>query len=606
MRRAAARSTRQTCFTSAPSAGADKARGRGARAHRPPHLSPLACQALVGAIVQPQAALGRASGSTTPALLLLPPWLVAHALDLARQALEAAVLPPQQHVLPSGGGASASDQSCSWQADMAARVFALYSSCYHAAWGARVLQGETLSKQLLAAAQRLRALLQASVSGACGGGAPPDDAGAEAAALGQLAGKRGRRTAGHAAAPAPAKRAKQQAGAARPAGNGEPAQSGAVAELLQLFQPDAPGSSQEEGTQQAIDPLPAPAGGKPARRRIVPQLVAAQAPAAKPTSPPTALQSTTQPLKGASAGVDHAASAGAGERADDDSEPLAPRQRVMIVKSAGMTGERARWAGAGWRAWQCERAQSVSSKHGCALVPCDADEEQEAAWSAYIADKELLVEMLGVRACTALRGVRHQGVVGDAQLLTVRGLLPAARAGQRVPAVARRGGASAAAGAARRARQPPGGVGGIAGPQQWQQPAGARAAAHAARNEQLSAVGGRCRCGNAAAPPAPAVRQGRQRAAREQQRQRHPAAAAAAAPVRAAALRVPCRRACCSRAHRHSRAALHLLSRPARSDAAARRSPRRRRAVVVGRAAVRAGGGAGWVCGWRAAHLDGV
>ena len=50
-----------------------------------------------------------------------------------------------------------------------------------------------------------------------------------------------------------------------------------------------------------------------------------------------------------------------------------------------------------------------------------ADEEQEAAWAAYIADKELLVEMLGVRddACTHRVAARRQQTRG----LVARGRL---------------------------------------------------------------------------------------------------------------------------------------------------------------------------------------
>ncbi|KAL4458540.1 hypothetical protein ABPG75_013405 [Micractinium tetrahymenae] len=146
---------------------------RGGRQRQPPHLLSLAaCPRLLEILATVQPAQGAVAGASKAAgagrrrsevgceqqteqgslaLLLMPPQLVPHGLELVRQAVGAS----------SSGRGMQGGADCSWCAELAERVAALYASCYQAMWGAQVLQSAE-AYQLLLPAARMRMLLRAA------------------------------------------------------------------------------------------------------------------------------------------------------------------------------------------------------------------------------------------------------------------------------------------------------------------------------------------------------------------------------------------------------------------------------------------------------------
>lgn len=297
------------------------------------------------------------------ALLLVPPQLVPHGLELVRQAVEAA----------SSKRSTQGSDSSSWCAELAGRVAAIYASCYQAMWGAQVLQSAE-AYQLLLPASRMRTLLRmAAGSGraaAAGAGDGEAEAAAEAALLAQNAvGIRQRRLRGTAhelpvlgkATPGassptavggapPAKRRKPDPNAAAGAGGGS--STSAVAELLQLFQPPASQDVRDQQQQPQGEPpqhlvqrkriqaLPVrqeqhagaeqqqqqqPQQGRE-RKRIVPQQL-------QPEPAATQMQKVQEPPQQPARAED------AGAQPEQDGGGAAGYQRVIISKTDGMTGE---------------------------------------------------------------------------------------------------------------------------------------------------------------------------------------------------------------------------------------------------------------------------
>ncbi len=305
-----------------------------------------------------------------PAVLLVPPQLAVQGIELVRRAVEAGG--------PTFPRTAATD-SPSWRVAMAAQVAAIYSACYQAIWGAKVLQSAE-AYQLLLSAARLRRLLRPAGGAAAEPAAADDEAAAEAALLAENAvGSRRRRqrstahelpslgavpkqlAAAGGALPA-AKRIKTERGG-RPSSGGD---GSAVAELLQLFSSPAvkqPASGSEQGQQQRtagrkrVTPVAVPQEqpeqqlqqaaappqaqeqqqAKPAHKRIVPQQIG---PATTSNRPASAGRTPSQ--QGSGVPSDAAAVEHAGEAALDG-EPVPAgwqqgQRRIIISKAADMTG----------------------------------------------------------------------------------------------------------------------------------------------------------------------------------------------------------------------------------------------------------------------------
>lgn len=341
----------------------------GGRRWQPAHLSLEACPRLLSMLATAQPAeMSRPGGEKAAgggrrrsevgcepqaeqgplALLLVPPQLVPHSLELVRQAVEAS---------SSKRSAQGSDFD-SWCAQLAEQVAAIYSSCYQAMWGAQVLQSAD-AYQLLLPASRMRMLLRVAAgqarfppAGAADGEA---EAAAEAALLAQNAvGIRQRRQrssglAGLGRAPPgaasvatagalpPVKRYKIDRSA--PAVAGSASGSSAVAELLQLFNPGASNEAQERQPQggklqhtreEPTEVAPGQQQQQQQRRRIVPQQLQ-PGPASAPMQDKE--EDRQQPAEGEEAG----------EEPDRGADDAAGYQRVIISKTDGMTGDCVAW-----------------------------------------------------------------------------------------------------------------------------------------------------------------------------------------------------------------------------------------------------------------------
>jgi hypothetical protein len=381
-------------------------------------------------LVQQRSALSQGP----PALLLVPPQLAVQGVELVRQAVEA-------------DGTSA---DASWHADMAVRVTAIYGACYQALWGAKVLQSAE-AYQLLFSAARLRMLLRTGAEGGLvsAAAAADDEAAAEAALLTHNAvGSRRRRLpsgpqgpGGAAGGELPAvKRLKTNASSAATSDSDAARSGDAVNELLQLFQqpegqqqqPAVVGSEQrgqqqqeQQGpqgrkritavpVQQEQPPPQQQAAAAPGRRRIVPQQIAPPPIAAAGGQALGAGSDAQQQAEAEQAeSGDEGRQQGADEEDGEDEESGREergQQRVVITKTANMTGDPAPPAaphstnlGLPGVALPAYSTSGLSDAHMPALLPCSAasaacfaDEQREEMWAAYIADKELLVEMLGV------------------------------------------------------------------------------------------------------------------------------------------------------------------------------------------------------------------
>ena len=437
-------------------------------------LSLGACQRLVAVMVQqqgapltqlPTAAIGSAGKRRAPTaaahsisaagaadvqdapplLLLVPPWLASHALELVRQALaellkqgvQAACAPLAARVRDGNSG-SALEQP--WQAAMAQQAFGLYTTCYRAVWGAQVLEGDASGRQLLVAAVRLRMLLQTSAGQLAGG----EDASAEAASLSQHVGNKRRRlgrageqhtslTANRPNAAAAA--AGAEAGSIGGAGGG----AAAVSQLLQLVMavPSSDGTQLVEHGAAAQQAAPGLSSGKPPPpKRIVPQLV-------QPASSAKAeAQATRAAAQGAGSPTEQAGQDGSGGA-------MVVQERVVISNVPGMTGVRAPPHGMPARARSADdQAIARALPHGCLpalrcpwmqmsiVRPCGppTSRTRRCSWRC-----------LGCGACRAGRGRgRRQGAVlvsracAWATACSASTLPPLPKlAGQRVPAVAR-------------------------------------------------------------------------------------------------------------------------------------------------------------------------
>ena len=363
-----------------------------------------------------------------PALLLVPPQLVAHGLQLVQRAAEA-----------SGTSAPAS-----WRAGLVAQAAALYASCYQALWGAQVLRSAE-AYQLLLSVARLRQLLRSGAGGGAAGtaaAAADAEAAAEARLLAHNAVNPGRQRrqrsnahelpalggqAGTSSAPPPKRQKTEGSSGSGGAGGGS-----AVAELLQLFNPAAAGepasqqqaASDSQGQQQ------------PARKRIM-AVPVGQGPQPAPAlaqqqqqqqqqhqAPPARKRITPQQVGPAST----AAAAGGRAGRQGASAAAPPQQGAAAVAAAGAPLDAPAAAGDGGAGGRGQQRVLMLKREGMSEV------EAEAQWAAYIQDKELLAEMLGVSAMgvgaflTARRVLRCAPVVGGLQpaerLCTTRPSLP--------------------------------------------------------------------------------------------------------------------------------------------------------------------------------------
>ncbi|PRW60124.1 hypothetical protein C2E21_1573 [Chlorella sorokiniana] len=388
-----------------------------------PLLSLPACQQLLCVLADTHAGAGGAAGGPStsgqqqgsgaagpqfwaaaerpPAVLLVPPQLAVQGIELVRRAVEAG----GPSIQPTAAAAEAS----SWRVAMVAQVAAIYTACYQAIWGAKVLQSAE-AYQLLLSAARLRRLLRPADGTAAAPAAADDEAAAEAALLAENAVGNRRRRQRSAAHELPslgvASKGKAAAGAALPAAKriktergSRPSSTGgdgsAVAELLQLFSSPAakpPASGSEQGQQQRtagrkrITPVAVsqqqeqqPAQpqehqqqqaegqpqassqqhGKPARKRIVPQH----------NGPASGSKLASADPKPSQQGSGASAAAASTEQQGED----------------GMAGMEAAPSG-----WQQGQRRIIISK-----AADMTEEQQEEMWAAYIADKEFLAEMLG-------------------------------------------------------------------------------------------------------------------------------------------------------------------------------------------------------------------
>lgn len=366
-----------------------------ARLRQPaPLLSLPACQQLLCMLADVQTPAGDAAGGLStsgqqqkagparpqlwtaaerpPAVLLVPPQLAVQGIELVRRAVEAGG--------PTSQPAAAAAEAPSWRAAMAAQVAAIYSACYQAIWGAKVLQSAE-AYQLLLSAARLRRLLRPADGGTAVPAAADDEAAAEAALLAENAvGSRRRRqrsaahelpslgtaakgTASAGGALPAAKRIKTQHGSKPSSAGGD---GSAVAELLQLFSSPAfkqPASGGEQDQQQRtagrkrITPVAvsqqepqqeqqqgaaqrqaqAQQQDKPARKRIVPQQIGPTTHSSQPAS--TGLQLSQQ----GSDAVANAAGAVQQGGEEGEGEAVQPglqqgQRRIIISKAADMTG----------------------------------------------------------------------------------------------------------------------------------------------------------------------------------------------------------------------------------------------------------------------------
>jgi hypothetical protein len=329
------------------------------RALRPP-WSRRTCLQLLDLMLAPPDGGSRAGGQEggAPAALRMPPAVVAHALEMVGAVVRAAA-----EGRPGAEGSSDPEEKLRWVLALARRVVEVQSSCYRGLSQPHAVVRGGAHQEATAAAARMHSLLVA-----------PSPSDAADAGGGGGAGQKRRRGEGGGGAAAGGRRGKKAAGAAGGGGGGE-----VVAELMQLLAapPDAP---------TAAPHVAAPVPGK---RRIVPESVASDLPTTTAQAltssgasgrkrltlqplPPAATQSVT--VAGASSGGDAATTAGGGaaaEAAGDESDAEAPP--------------------AGGPAWGVGRVVITATAN------LD-DEAREAMWTAYIADKDRMVEMLGVSA----------------------------------------------------------------------------------------------------------------------------------------------------------------------------------------------------------------
>jgi hypothetical protein len=319
---------------------------------------------------------------------------------------------------------------------MAAQVAAIYLACYQAMWGARVLQSAD-GCQLLLSAARMRMLLRSQGGRAAGTGAVDAEAAAEAELV-KHSTVGGRRRRSHSSVCGMVGTSRSVRPADGPAAKrlkpdpGVESGGSAVTELLQLFQPvepaqpgptTAPSSQQaqqaQRGGRKHIVPVPVASGPaeaaativSPARKRITPQHI-------KPVSEAAGVPcGTLQPSIGEQEpqqqqGKGHSLTKrleGSGSVSGHISERQGcAQQRVVLTNTALMTGANQAAGLRGACTTGCDGAMPLCSGcgkgvgkrgpggvHGyCAI--CFAEEQQEAVWAAYIADKEVLLEMLGV------------------------------------------------------------------------------------------------------------------------------------------------------------------------------------------------------------------
>ena len=402
-----------------------------------PLLSLPACQQLLCVLADVHAGAGGAAGGPSssaqqqdsgttrpqfweaaerpPAVLLVPPQLAVQGIELVRRAVEAGG--------PTFQPGAAAAEAPSWRVAMAAQVAAIYSACYQAIWGAKVLQSAE-AYQLLLSAARLRRLLRPADGAAAAPAAADDEAAAEAALLAENAvgtRRRRQRSAAH-EMPSLAAASKRHAaaGVTLPAAKriktehgGRPSTAGgdgsAVAELLQLFSSPTvkpPASDSQQGQQQRtagrkrIAPVAvsqqqqgepsepqqqqqaaaAPPQAqqqqqdKPARKHIVPQQIGPTATSSKPASAGPDLSQ-----QGSGAAADAASVEQQGEDDTLDGQPVPPgwqqsQRRIIISKAANMTG-------VGW-VWQVCVPCSVFGMPACGMCHC-AVASGVLLWSLY-------------------------------------------------------------------------------------------------------------------------------------------------------------------------------------------------------------------------------
>ena len=296
--------------------------------------------------------------------LLLPPAVLAHTLELVQQALKGI------SALPAG--------SDSWLEVVAERTAALHASCMRGLSDPHAVLASPLHTEAMAAAARLHELLTTCGSDNYGAVFVFADGAALSQAYTSFGGSKPQRDEGSSRK---AKRQRQGAVAGAEASAGNP-----VAELLQLLlspqdvtlTADAQQQQRQQQQQQQHQQHAKASGGKGIVRRLT----------AEPVQPQKRQQ------QGAATGL---------------------HQRIMAQPvTAPLLGTRTGDFGAGHPESESEWAD-VASKPGSEEGSREAeagmaqgrvvmrsaadmtDEQREAMWAAYIADKEAMLEMMGVR-----------------------------------------------------------------------------------------------------------------------------------------------------------------------------------------------------------------
>ena len=312
-----------------------------------------------------------AAGDGPAAHLLVPPAVLAHMLDLIQGALA------QQQQQPAPAPTS---QPGSWAGTVAVYAALLSAACFQGLSQPHMVLVGPMPQHAMAAAERLHHLLTAASEEDKEPAVAAGD-GAAAAGGGRRAQRGKRRLEAGRSNEQRSKRQKQDAAAAT-AGGGD-----ALAELLQLFQPHREEAASVDAgpVGVACPPAAAPAVGRGGGRRIqaepinhqhgsgvaadgrkhiVPQLMAR---AGSNLTGPADLGAAAQQTGGGSSRSCSGVEVLGGDQGEEQEEDEARgevedvQEHVLISNAPGMT-----------------------------------DEQREANWAAYIADKEYMVEMLGV------------------------------------------------------------------------------------------------------------------------------------------------------------------------------------------------------------------